>query len=214
MTMMMMSQAQDRDKRREESVQLRGTPGDLANRTAFRDYAVNVQQFRVYLVMLGGQTHVSMIHTPGVYYSIASTTNTYQGNVLAFIGDRRDTKEPTPICLPRRRRRGNGTPAMRSRISTSLVSSTTCRRTRVPCGRQQLATGPPPNSRSQILSPSRMCSSISSALRARRSRHTTYCFYRRLCPRKWRAGSSLGLHREMVPGGRPSECQRKKQGVS
>jgi hypothetical protein len=78
MAMMMMSQAQDRDERQEESVQLRGAPGDLSNRTTFRDFVVNVQQFRVYLVMLWGQTHVSMIHTPGVYYSIASTTSTYQ----------------------------------------------------------------------------------------------------------------------------------------
>jgi len=82
------------------AVQLRGTPGDLANRTAFREFVVNVQEFRVYLAMLGTQTHVSMIHTPGVYYSLASTTSTYQGKVLAFIGDQRATKEPTPICLP------------------------------------------------------------------------------------------------------------------
>ena len=41
-----------------------------------------------------------MIHTPGVYYSIVSATSTYQGEVLAFIGDRRATKEPTLICLP------------------------------------------------------------------------------------------------------------------
>jgi hypothetical protein len=84
----------------ELSVQLRGTPGNLANQTAFRDFVVNIQQFRVYLAMLGGQTHVSMIHTPGMYYSIASATSTYQGKVLAFIGDRRATKEPTPTCLP------------------------------------------------------------------------------------------------------------------
>ena len=84
----------------ELSVQLRGTPGDLANQTAFRNFVVNVQQFRVYLAMLGGQTHIPMIHTPGVYYSIASATSTYQGKVLAFIGDRRATREPTLICLP------------------------------------------------------------------------------------------------------------------
>ena len=41
-----------------------------------------------------------MIHTPGVYYSIASATSAYQGKVLAFIGDRKAPKEPTPICLP------------------------------------------------------------------------------------------------------------------
>jgi hypothetical protein len=58
----------------ELAVQLRGpgTPGDLANRTSFREFVVNVQEFRVYLAMLGNQTHVSMIHTPGVYYSLAS----------------------------------------------------------------------------------------------------------------------------------------------
>jgi len=84
----------------ELAVQLRGTPGDLANRTSFREFMVNVQEFRVYLAMLENQTHVSMIHTPGVYYSLASTTSTYQGKVLAFIGDRRATNEPTLICLP------------------------------------------------------------------------------------------------------------------
>jgi hypothetical protein len=40
------------------AVQQRGTPGDLANRTSFREIVV------VYLAMLGNQTHVSMIHTP------------------------------------------------------------------------------------------------------------------------------------------------------
>ena len=82
----------------ELSLQFRGTPGNLASWTAFRNFVV--KQFRVYLAMLGGQTHVSMIHTPGVYYSIASTTSMYQGKVLAFIEDRMATKEHTPICLP------------------------------------------------------------------------------------------------------------------
>jgi hypothetical protein len=41
-----------------------------------------------------------MIHTPGVYYFIASATSTFQEKVLAFIRDRRATKEPTPVCLP------------------------------------------------------------------------------------------------------------------
>ena len=84
----------------ELAIQLRGTPGDPANWLSFREFVVNVQEFRVYLAMLGSQTHVSMIHTPGVYYSLKSATSTYQGKVLAFIRDRRATKEPTPICLP------------------------------------------------------------------------------------------------------------------
>jgi hypothetical protein len=84
----------------ELAVQSGVNPGDPASRAAFRDFVVNVQQVRVYLAMLGGQSYVTRIHTPGVYYSIAQSTNTYQGKVLAFIGDRRATKEPTPVCLP------------------------------------------------------------------------------------------------------------------
>jgi hypothetical protein len=64
------------------------------------DFAVNVQQFRVYLVMLGEQPHVTMVHTPGVYYSINPATSAYQGRVLAFIGDQRAPKEPNPVCMP------------------------------------------------------------------------------------------------------------------
>jgi hypothetical protein len=75
-------------------------PADAASRSAFRDFAVNVQKFRVYIAMLGGQPYVSMIHTPGVYYSIDALTSAYQGKVLVFVGDRRATKEPTPVCLP------------------------------------------------------------------------------------------------------------------
>ncbi len=50
--------------------------------------------------MLGGQLHVKMIHTLGIYYSIKSSTSTYQGKMTAFIGNHRVTKEPTPVCLP------------------------------------------------------------------------------------------------------------------
>ena len=74
-------------------------PVDPASRATFREFVTNVQQFRVYLVMLGGQPYVTTIHTPGVYFSIAQATSQYQGKVLPFIGDRRATKEPTPVCL-------------------------------------------------------------------------------------------------------------------
>jgi hypothetical protein len=50
--------------------------------------------------MLGGQPHVTMIHTPGAYYSINSASSAYQGRVLAFIGDQRATKDPNPVCMP------------------------------------------------------------------------------------------------------------------
>jgi hypothetical protein len=82
------------------SMQSRVNPGNVASWVAFQDFAMSVQQFCIYLAMLGGQLFVLMIHTPGVYYSIASTTSAFQGKVLAFIGDRRATREPTPVCLP------------------------------------------------------------------------------------------------------------------
>jgi hypothetical protein len=84
----------------ELAVQSGINPGDPASRTAFREFVTNVQQFRVYLAMLGGQPYVTMIHTPGVYFSIAQATSQYQGKVQAFIVDHRATKEPTPVCLP------------------------------------------------------------------------------------------------------------------
>jgi hypothetical protein len=74
--------------------------GDQAERAAFRNFSVNYTQLQMYLAMAGAQVTVTMIHTPGAYYSIESATNGYQGRVLSFIGDRRATKEPTPICLP------------------------------------------------------------------------------------------------------------------
>jgi hypothetical protein len=84
----------------ELAVQNRITTGNPASRAAFRELVVNIQQVRVYLAMLGGQPYVTMVHTPGVYYSISLATSTYQGKVLAFIGDCRETKETTPVCLP------------------------------------------------------------------------------------------------------------------
>jgi hypothetical protein len=50
--------------------------------------------------MVGKQKNVTMIHTLGTFYSIRTATNAYQGKVMGFIGDRRATKEPTPVCLP------------------------------------------------------------------------------------------------------------------
>ena len=84
----------------ELAVQAQGNPGNPASRYGYRKLVINVQQFRVYLGMLGGQSHIVMIHTPGVYYSFSSTTRAYQGKVLAFLGDQRATKEPTPVRLP------------------------------------------------------------------------------------------------------------------
>jgi hypothetical protein len=74
--------------------------GNTTKQTAFREFATNYTQLRVYLAMVGEQKHVTMIHTLGTFYSIRTATNAYQWKVMGFIGDRKATKEPTPICLP------------------------------------------------------------------------------------------------------------------
>ncbi len=43
---------------------------------------------------------MTMIRTPGVYFSIKSSTSAYQEKMMAFIGHCHATKEPTPVCLP------------------------------------------------------------------------------------------------------------------
>jgi hypothetical protein len=53
--------------------------GDQAKHAAFRNFLVNYTQLQMYLAMAGAQVTVTMIHTPGAYYSIKSATNGYQG---------------------------------------------------------------------------------------------------------------------------------------
>jgi hypothetical protein len=84
----------------ELAVQRGINPTNATSRSSFQDVAIRDQQFRIYLAMLGGQPHVTMILTPGAYYSINPTTSAYQGRVVAFIGDQRATKEPNPVCMP------------------------------------------------------------------------------------------------------------------
>ena len=84
----------------ELAIQRGVTPGDATSCQTFKDFVGNAQQFQGYLTMLGEKHVVTMLHTPGVYYSINPSTRAYQGRVLAFIGDRQFTKEPTPVCLP------------------------------------------------------------------------------------------------------------------
>ena len=62
----------------ELAVQAQVNPGNPASQYGYREFVINVLQFRVYLGMLGGQWHAAMIHTPGVYYSVASATSAYQ----------------------------------------------------------------------------------------------------------------------------------------
>jgi hypothetical protein len=73
---------------------------NTTKQTAFKEFATNYTQMRIYLAMLGKQKTVTMIHMLGTFYSIRASMNAYQGKVLGFVGDRRATKEPTPICLP------------------------------------------------------------------------------------------------------------------
>ena len=81
-------------------VQIAVTLGDATSRTGFCNFMANIKQFWVYLGMLGGQSHMMMIHTPGIYCSIRSLMSAYHGKIMVFIGNRRATKEPILVCLP------------------------------------------------------------------------------------------------------------------
>ena len=79
------------------SVQRKVQPDDVTLCVTFREFVVNVQKNLVYLPVLGGQPHMTMIHSPGIYYSIMSSMSAYRENVLRFIGDHQATKEPTSV---------------------------------------------------------------------------------------------------------------------
>jgi hypothetical protein len=74
-----------------ESAMQRDIQGSTAKQTAFKEFATNYNQMRVYIAMVGEQKSVTMIHTIRAYYSIRAATNAYQGKVMGFIGDRRAT---------------------------------------------------------------------------------------------------------------------------
>ncbi len=145
-------------------------PTDATSCTLFRDFAVNLQQFPVYLAMLGGQPHITMVHTLGVYNFINLTASTYQGRVLAFIGDRRVTKEPNPVCMPTTKNLGvvfwqRGPTLQPSR--TTLLS----RQAAAPCGHwswERIPLGP---SRYHTCLPSPMSLLTCSAQREQQSCH-------------------------------------------
>jgi hypothetical protein len=50
----------------ELAIQLSVDLGKRNTRAAFRDFVIIVQQFSICLAILGGQLHVTMVHTPGV----------------------------------------------------------------------------------------------------------------------------------------------------
>ncbi len=74
--------------------------GNAMKQTAFKEFAINNTQLRVYIAMIGDQNTITMIHTLGASYSLKTATNSYKSKVLAFIRDWQATKDPTPICLP------------------------------------------------------------------------------------------------------------------
>jgi hypothetical protein len=55
----------------------RDIQGNTTKQTAFREFATNYTQLRVYLAMVGEQKMVTMIHTIGAFYSIRAATNAY-----------------------------------------------------------------------------------------------------------------------------------------
>jgi hypothetical protein len=77
----------------------RDIQGNAMKQSAFKEFAINYTQLRVYIAMIGDQKTITMNHTLRAFYSLKMATNSYQGKVLAFIGDWWATKEPTSVCL-------------------------------------------------------------------------------------------------------------------
>jgi hypothetical protein len=157
----------------EHLVQRAVTLGDALSRAGFRNLMANVQQLCIYLGMLGGKLHVTMIHTPGIYYSIKLSMRTYQGKIIAFIGDRRVTKNP-PWRASLQQNHWSGTWAMQLQISKRLRHTTQSSQTRAPCGYRGPMMPPHPQCQCQTSWQSQMHSSTSSAHRARPSSHVMF----------------------------------------
>jgi hypothetical protein len=84
----------------ELSIQLAVDPGDATLCAAFRDFVINIQQFWVYLAMLGGQSCVIMVDTLGVYCSIRASASAYQGKLWHSLVTDELPKNPPQYASP------------------------------------------------------------------------------------------------------------------
>ncbi len=184
------------------ALQLAIDPGKPNTRASFWDFVINMQLFHVYLAMLGGQLHITMVHTPGVYYSIKASTGAYQGKVMAFVGDRRATKEPNPVCGNAINNYGRFVAYYSNATHQAL------------CGHQELTTATPWPFQYQTSLQYQMSWLISSELRARQSHHTTFL-------QPWMVSlravanprPQVGVYLALVHGGGTGRAQWEKQSV-
>ena len=63
----------------------------------------NLQDFKAYLFVKQGSAFAMVMHSPMKFAAISTATGHLQGRIIAFVGDRTPTREPTPILLPQRK---------------------------------------------------------------------------------------------------------------
>ena len=78
----------------------RSVGGDTAKITQWRDVMGNLQDFKAYLFVKQGSAFATVMHLPMKFAAISTATGHLQGRIIAFVGDRTPTREPTPILLP------------------------------------------------------------------------------------------------------------------
>ncbi len=167
----------------ELAVQRGINPTNATSRTSLRDFAVNVQQFRVYLAMLGGQPHVTMIHTPRAYYSSTPLLVPTRAGCWLSLEIEGLQRSPTQCACPQQRP-GSGFPAMRWPTLQPLRTTLPSRQAAASCGcrsQERITLGP---YRYHTWSPSPTSPLTCYAHRGWQSRHTRSW---------WRGTTSLPL---------------------
>ncbi len=74
--------------------------GDTAKIKVFQEAAGGLQEFKTYLFIKKGRAYCTVLHSPMKFMAISKAVQHLQGRFIGFIGDRRVTREPTPILPP------------------------------------------------------------------------------------------------------------------
>ena len=81
----------------------RSVGGDTAKIAQWKEIMGNLQDFKAYLFVKQGSSFTTVMHSPMKFAAISVATGHLQGRIIAFVGDRTPTREPTPILLPQRK---------------------------------------------------------------------------------------------------------------
>jgi hypothetical protein len=75
---------------------------DRSKQGPFKEKAKTLQSFAAFLIICPQLGYVMCIHSTHVYHPLAGSPLELNGKVVAFIGDKTDTRVPIPVKLPPR----------------------------------------------------------------------------------------------------------------